>query len=97
MSITGFIILLAVIWFVTLWIMLPIGLRTQEDEGKRITGTQSGAPANFIFWRTFKWTSLVSLIIWLIIVSLIVLSDIQISEIDLLNLRAQATENLASD
>ena len=46
MTITGAIVLFAVIWFVTLLVALPIGLRTQEEVGEVTPGTPASAPAD---------------------------------------------------
>ena len=82
MSITGFIILFAVIWFVTLWVMLPIGLRTQADEGTRVAGTMSGSPTNFKPGRTFRLTTIWAFGIWAVIVGTIVATDTRVQDID---------------
>ena len=47
MGIMSGLVLYAVIWFVVLFVVLPIGLRTQGDEDEIVKGTQAGAPANF--------------------------------------------------
>ena len=51
-------------WWITLFIVLPIGLRTQADENEVISGTVKSAPARFRFWRVFLVTTLVSLVIY---------------------------------
>jgi predicted secreted protein len=47
-------------WWITLFIILPIGLRTQADENDVVAGTVRSAPARFRFWRIFFLTTLVS-------------------------------------
>ena len=45
MSITGGIVLYATLWFLCLFLMLPIGHRSQDDAGDIVPGTHAGAPA----------------------------------------------------
>ena len=51
-------------WWITLFIVLPIGLRTQADENDVVSGTVKSAPARFRFWRIFLLTTLVSIVIY---------------------------------
>ena len=46
MGIVSGIVLYAVIWFMTLLIILPIRLQSQGDAGQVVPGTHSGSPAN---------------------------------------------------
>lgn len=85
MSITGFFVLFAVTWFLCLWVMLPIGLRTQEDENDVVAGTQSGAPANLNFGRKIKMVTIVATLIWIVMISAIYFSGITIADLDLFN------------
>ncbi len=45
MSITSILVVFAVMWFLTLFVVLPIGERSQEEEGDVVPGTPAGAPA----------------------------------------------------
>ena len=51
-------------WWLTLFIVLPIGLRTQADENEVTSGTVKSAPARFRFWRVFVVTTVTSIIIY---------------------------------
>ena len=51
-------------WWITLFIVLPIGLRTQADENEVVAGTVKSAPARFRVWRIFVLTTLVSMVIY---------------------------------
>ena len=46
MSIVSAIVLYAVLWFLTLFVVLPIRLETQGDRGEIVPGTHAGAPSN---------------------------------------------------
>ncbi|OLP43242.1 DUF1467 family protein [Rhizobium oryziradicis] len=52
-----------IVWWVTLFAVLPIGVRTQDDESQVVPGTVASAPAKFRFFRVMAVTTLVSAII----------------------------------
>lgn len=58
------VVMFAVIWVMTFLVLLPIGLRTQGDDGTRVPGTQAGAPTNFRF-KPLAWkVTLVTVVVW---------------------------------
>ena len=75
MAITSALVLFAVIWFMTLFVVLPIGLRTQGDEDEVVPGTHAGSPANLNLRRKFKQTTIVALAIW-VVSSAVILSGV---------------------
>ncbi len=81
MSVPSGIVLFAVIWFMVLFVTLPIGLRTQDDEGKIEPGTNPGSPANFRLKRTVVIVTAVSAVVWAIIAAIIMSGVIRISEL----------------
>ncbi|MCK8483502.1 DUF1467 family protein [Aliiroseovarius sp. S2029] len=82
MSITAAIVLYVVIWFVTMFVVLPIGLRTQGDEGEVVRGTHAGAPANFKLARTMIIVTIIGTVVWAIVAGIIVSGWITIEDID---------------
>lgn len=83
MAVTSAIVLFAVIWFMTLLVALPIGLRTQGDEKDVVPGTPESAPANLRLGRKMILVTIVSFIIWLPIVLTILSGAFTIADIDL--------------
>ena len=81
MAITSAIVLFAVVWFMVMFIVLPIGRRTQGDEGKVVPGTQAGAPANFNLRRTVVIVTAISLVLWAIICAVIISEVISIRDL----------------
>lgn len=71
MAPTSAIVLYAVVWFMVMFVTLPLRRRTQGDEGNIVPGTPAGAPVNFSVKRTMLIVSLVALVIWGIIVAVI--------------------------
>jgi len=82
MGITSAIVLFAVIWFMVMFVALPIGLRTQGDEDEVVPGTQAGAPANFNVKRKMLIVTGVSVILWIIIAGIIFSGMITVRDLD---------------
>ena len=82
MAITSALVLYAVIWFLVLFVTLPVGLRTQGDENEITEGTQAGAPANFRLKRTMIIVSIAALVVWAIVFTIIVSGAISVRDFD---------------
>lgn len=52
-----------IIWWLTLFIVLPIGLRTQAEENEVVPGSVESAPARFRALRVFLMTSVLAAVI----------------------------------
>ena len=72
MGITSAIVLFAVIWFLTLFVVLPLRLQTQGDLGKVELGTHAGSPENPQMKKRFLVTTVVALVLWLIVAGSII-------------------------
>ncbi|MCR8726241.1 DUF1467 family protein [Frigidibacter sp. ROC022] len=70
------------IWFLTVFVVLPIGLRTQGDDGSIVPGTHAGAPANYRFRRMFLRVTIVATVIWALIVYMLLFTDVSVHDID---------------
>ena len=82
MSIVSALVLYAVIWFLTLFVALPVGLRTQGDENVIVPGTHAGAPANLQMKRKALWVTLIALVIWAVVAGTIVSGAITVRDFD---------------
>jgi len=85
MGFVSALVLYAVIWFMVLFVVLPIRLETQGDRGEIVPGTHAGAPANLNLRRKFRIVTLVSLVVWGIIASVIWSGLITIRDIDFMD------------
>lgn len=86
MSIVSAIVLFAVIWFMVLFVVLPIRLETQGDIGERVDGTHAGSPSsNFSMKRKFRMTTLWAVPIWLLLTAVILWGGISVRDLDLFN------------
>jgi predicted secreted protein len=82
MGITSALVLFAVIWFMVLFIALPIGLRTQGDEGEIVPGTMAGSPANLNLKRKLWVVTGISAVLWLVIAGIILSGVITVRDLD---------------
>lgn len=83
MSIYSGIALLAVIWFMTLFVILPLNLTTQDEAGSRVPGTMGSSPENPKLKRKFILTSIVAFVLWLAVVGVILSGWITLADFDL--------------
>ena len=85
MSITSAIVLFAVIWFMVLFLVLPLRLRTQGDEGEIVPGTHAGSPADPRLGLRMAITTGVSVVLWAAIAGTILSGWIGVEDFDLFN------------
>ncbi|WP_306755071.1 DUF1467 family protein [Paracoccus actinidiae] len=67
MNLTGGIVLYAVLWFLTLFIVVLIGQRSQQDAGEVVPGTPAGAPADLRLRGKLIWTTVIAGLIWAVL------------------------------
>ena len=61
MTVSGAIALYFIIWWITLFAILPIGVRSQHEGGEVVEGTEPGAPVAPAMWRKLLWTTLAAI------------------------------------
>lgn len=83
MAVTSGLVLFAVIWFMALFVVLPLRLKTQGDVGKVTRGTMPGSPAELNIRRKFLITTIVAAVLWAIIAGVIISGAVTICDIDL--------------
>ena len=52
------------IWWVSLFAVLPWGVRSQHEGGEMVPGTDPGAPTNFRLGQKLLWTTAVAVVIY---------------------------------
>lgn len=82
MSITSAIVLYLVIWFMVLFVVLPLNMRTQGDEGEVVPGTHKSAPADLQMWRKVRIITIWSFVVWAVIAGTIMSGVISVRDID---------------
>ncbi len=67
MSITTVIAIYFLIWWITLFAVLPWGVRSQHESGDIAPGTDPGAPAVHRVWRALLWTTVIASVIFAVL------------------------------
>jgi predicted secreted protein len=81
-TITAAFVLFMVIWFLVLFVVLPIGVRTQAEDGRVVPGTPGSAPSEALLGRKFLWVTLIALVLWAGLASFIVWGGVSVRDID---------------
>jgi predicted secreted protein len=77
-------VLYAVIWFLTLFVVLPLRLVTQGEAGAVVPGTPESAPAEAHMKRRLVITTGVATVIWVAVVAIILSGVITVADLDAL-------------
>ncbi|GAW33773.1 hypothetical protein RA2_00816 [Roseovarius sp. A-2] len=85
MGVTSALVLLAVIWFMTFFIVLPIRIQTQGDLGKIVPGTHAGSPEHHHLKKKAWITTGIAFVLWIIIGGTILSGVITLEDIDMFN------------
>lgn len=83
MGITSGIVLYAVIWFMTFFVVLPFRVTTQGDAGEVVPGTHAGAPEVHNLRRKALITTGLAAVIWSVVAALILFAEIDVNSFNL--------------
>ncbi len=83
MSITSAVVLFATIWFMVFFVVLPLRLTTQGEEGRVEPGTSASAPAGFVVGRKARLTTVIATGIWAVLSAVIIWGGIGVRDFDL--------------
>ena len=86
MGVTSALVLYAVIWWMTFFVLLPIKVTTQGDLGKVEPGTHAGAPQIHHLKRKAWYACGIAFVIWIISVVVIVQGWLPIAEMEMFRL-----------
>jgi predicted secreted protein len=64
MSITTAIAIFFVIWWISLFLVLPFGVRSQHEDGEIVPGSEPGAPITARIARKLMWTTVVAAVLF---------------------------------
>ncbi len=59
------------LWWLTLFIVLPQGIRAQAEDGDIVEGSEPGAPINANIKAKFIKTTIIATILWVIVCAII--------------------------
>ena len=83
MTITSALVLFAVIWFMVLFVVLPLQLTTQGEAGKVEPGTPESAPVDPHIGRKVKVVTAVAVVLWGLISGVIVSGWVSVADFDI--------------
>ncbi len=83
MNIFSAVVLFLVIWFLALLTVLPMRVRTQEEDGHIVPGTPASAPVDPMLGRKLVWTTVATLLIWAPIAAVIIWGGLSVRDIDI--------------
>lgn len=72
MSITAILVVLAICWFMVLYVVLPLGVKSQREAGDVVPGTPASAPAGAVVKRKFILTTIIAIPVWALICWIII-------------------------
>ncbi|KAA9010367.1 DUF1467 family protein [Histidinibacterium aquaticum] len=75
-------VLLAVIWFMVFFVVLPLRLTTQGESGETVPGTHKSAPSDPQLGKKAKVTTIWALGIWVVIAGIIISGVIEVRDFD---------------
>jgi predicted secreted protein len=85
MAITSALVLLAVIWFMVLFVVLPLRLKTQGDVGRIVPGTHASSPDTLNLRGKMLVTTAAALLIWVVACAVIISGIVTVQDIDWFN------------
>ena len=76
MDIVSGIILYAILWWMTFFVVLPLNLKTQADAGEVVPGTPESAPHTVNIRRKVFITTIAAIAVWLVTVVVVYYSGL---------------------
>jgi len=55
-----------IVWWLVVFTMLPIGVRSQEEDADVVEGTEPGAPVAPMLMKKAWWTTVITSCIWIV-------------------------------
>ena len=84
MTIGAALVLFAVVWFMVLFVVLPLRMKSQADAGDVVPGTPAGAPADPQIKRKMMITTIAALCVWAVLCVIIISGVISVSDFDVM-------------
>jgi predicted secreted protein len=81
MGIAGSLMVIIVSWWLAFFALLPVGVRSQLEDGAVIPGTEPSAPTAPKLWLKAIWAFAIAIVIWLALYAIIEYRLIDIDDI----------------
>jgi predicted secreted protein len=82
MGVTSGIVLFAVIWFLVLFVVLPLRLTTQGEAGSVVPGTPESAPEGLMMRAKLRLTTWIAALLWFVLAAVILSGAIEVRDFD---------------
>ena len=82
MAITSALVLFVIVWFMTLFIVLPLRLKTQADVGIVARGTPASAPVDPQLTKRALIVTAITVVVWSILMVVILSGVITVEDFD---------------
>ncbi len=82
MSITTGIVTFIIVWWTSLFLVLPFGVKSQWEEGKVKDGSEPGAPVKPQILRKFAITTGVAAVFWVLVYLIVVTNAMEMFSFD---------------
>lgn len=83
MGIAGSLMVIVIVWWLAFFMMLPIGVRSQIEDGNVVPGTEPSAPTSPNLMRKAIYAFLLALVIWAAMFALIEYKLVSLDDIPL--------------
>jgi predicted secreted protein len=81
MGVAGSLMIIVIGWWLAFFALLPIGARTQVDDGHVVPGTEPGAPTTPKLARKAIWALVIALLMWAVLYWLIEIRRVTVDDI----------------
>ncbi|MFT6774435.1 MAG: putative secreted protein [Paracoccaceae bacterium] len=81
MTITGAIVIYAMAWFMCLFVVLPLKIKSQSEHGDVVPGTPASAPEMPRLKRKFIQTTVAATVIWAAVVVIVVFEVVSLADL----------------
>lgn len=85
MSISAALVIFAIVWFILLFIVLSIRIKTQAETGIIVPGTHASAPSDPQIKKRMIWVTLLTIPISGVIIAIILSGIISVDQLDIYN------------
>ncbi len=85
MGVVSGLVLYAIVWFMTFFVVLPFRVETQGDCGEIVPGTHAGAPEKHHLKKKAWITTGIAAVLWAIFAAIILSGVISVEKLYLLN------------
>jgi predicted secreted protein len=81
MGIAGSLMVIAIGWWLAFFVMLPVGVKSQIEDGTVVPGSEPSAPTTPRLWPKALWALVIALCVWAFLFWLIELSGVSINDV----------------